>query len=80
MKRITLLLLALASCIVLGAQDPTLVFSPEVHPDGRVTFRYTSAKAEKVSVVGDFTRRPLTMTKGDKGVWSVTTEPLPSEL
>lgn len=80
MKRITLLLLALASCIVLGAQEPTLVFSPEVHPDGRVTFRYTSAKAEKVSVVGDFTRRPLAMTKGEKGVWSVTTEPLPSEL
>ena len=81
MRRFRLLLLALA-CVVatLFAQEPTMVFSPEVHPDGRVTFRYTSHKAEKVSVAGDFCRRPLAMTKGEKGVWSVTTDPLPSEL
>ena len=81
MRRFRLLLLALA-CVVatVFAQEPTMVFSPEVHPDGRVTFRYTSHKAEKVSVAGDFCRRPLAMTKGEKGVWSVTTDPLPSEL
>lgn len=55
-------------------------FSPEVHPDGRVTFRYTSKKAQRVRVVGDFARRPLEMTKGEKGVWSLTTDTLQSEL
>ena len=81
MQRLTLSLLALLCALTVSfAQEPTKLFSPEVHPDGSVTFRYTSSKAESVKVVGDFVRRPLAMTKGEKGVWSVTTEPLPSEL
>ncbi len=81
MKRLSTAIFALLCALVVAfAQEPTKVFSPEVHPDGSVTFRYTSSKAESVKVVGDFVRRPLAMTKGDKGVWSITTEPLPSEL
>lgn len=81
MKRLSTAIFALLCALVVAfAQEPTKVFSPEVHPDGSVTFRYTSSKAESVKVVGDFVRRPLVMTKGEKGVWSVTTEPLPSEL
>src|SRR5436190_17059466 len=56
--------------------------SPEVHPDGKVTFRLTAPKAEKVSVssgeiqaVGGPGNKE--MTKDDKGVWSVTVGPLP---
>ena len=80
MRRVVIFLLALMWSLALVAQESALVFSPEVHPDGRVTFRYKNNKAEKVSVVGDFTRRPIAMTKDEKGVWSVTTDTLPSEL
>lgn len=80
MRRVVIFLFALMSSLALVAQESALVFSPEIHPDGRVTFRYKSNKAEKVSVAGDFARRPIAMTKGEKGVWSVTTDTLPSEL
>ena len=80
MRRVVIVLFALMSSLALVAQESALVFSPEVHPDGRVTFRYKNNKAEKVSVAGDFARRPIAMTKGEKGVWSVTTDTLPSEL
>ena len=79
MRRILFVVLASLPLFVFG-QAADKVFSPEINSDGSVTFRYTSSKAESVKVVGDFARRPLAMTKGEKGVWSVTTEPLPSEL
>ena len=43
MKRLSTAIFALLCALVVAfAQEPTKVFSPEVHPDGSVTFRYTS--------------------------------------
>jgi enterochelin esterase family protein len=49
--------------------------SPEVSDDHKVTFRIYAPKASAVSVGGDF-GAPATLTKDDKGVWSVTVGPL----
>ena len=54
--------------------------SHEVHPDGSITFRYHNADAKEVTVGVDVYAKPLTMTLGSDGVWSVTTPVLPPEI
>src|SRR5580693_1419145 len=55
--------------------------SPEVLPDGRVTFRLASPKATEVLVKGDWaTGAGTPLVKGDNGAWSVTVGPLTPEL
>lgn len=54
-------------------------FSPEVHPDRTVTFRFKDPGATKVEV-GIEGANPLPMTKGEGGWWSVTTPPLVPDL
>lgn len=49
--------------------------SPEVLPDGRVTFRCKAPNAKEVVVESDILPK-LEMTKDENGVWSVTTGPL----
>jgi enterochelin esterase-like enzyme len=57
------------------------VRSPELLPDGRVTFRLYAPKASEVLVVGNFPGgRGLPMSKDTSGLWSVTTSPLQPEL
>ena len=65
------------------------VKSPEVNPDGSVTFRLVAPKAVKVTVSGDFltaipegaTDATTTAEMVEKdGVWEYTTTPLPGEL
>ena len=65
------------------------VKSPEVNPDGSVTFRLVAPKAMKVTVSGDFltaipegaTDATTTVDMVEKdGVWEYTTVPLPGEL
>lgn len=53
--------------------------SPEVHEDGRVTFRVQAPKADKVLVLGDWLKQgeELAMIKGEDGNWTVTTGPFP---
>ena len=47
---------------------------PRVHPDRRATFQLQAPGADSVQVrIG---RTSYDMTKGDNGVWSVTTDPL----
>ena len=57
------------------------VRSPEVHADGRVTFRLAAPKATEVAVAGEFAvgarRHPL--QKDAQGVWSVTLGPFEPE-
>lgn len=74
-----------------GGQE---ISSPEIHENGSVTFRFMAPEAKIVAVTGDFlptvkTETPFgemdapgkaDLTKDDKGVWSYTTPPLPSEL
>jgi enterochelin esterase-like enzyme len=52
-----------------------LAQSPEVHPDKTVTFHIKSPNAKEVFLTREGTPK-LAMQQDDKGVWSVTTEPL----
>jgi enterochelin esterase-like enzyme len=58
---------------------PAPIRSPEVHPDGRVTFRFRAPNAQEVFVAREGAER-VAMKKDDQGVWSVTTEALDPDL
>jgi enterochelin esterase-like enzyme len=64
---------------------PNLI-SPEIKPDNTVTFRFLAPDAADVKISGDWmpsqgmTPGSVAMTKGEKGVWSYTTDKLSSEL
>jgi enterochelin esterase-like enzyme len=73
------LLLALGSALA-AQQQRTPINSPEVHTDGRVTFRLLDPNAQKVSVAIEGLKDPLPMQKDDQGVWSVTTDVLAPDL
>jgi len=95
MKLLQLATVIFALVSVLPAQEPAAVspgtaggqaraakiVSPEVHADGRVTFRLFAPKASEVLVQGNWEGgRGLAMTKDASGLWSVTTQPLEPEL
>ncbi len=54
--------------------------APTLHPDHSVTFRVKAPNAKEVFLAGDLAPQALAMTKGDDGVWSVTTAPLAPEI
>ena len=69
-----------------GRAGAAPVRSPEIAPDGKVTFRLSAPNAASVAArnsTGGFADWPggneVTMTKGDNGVWSVTIGPLKPE-
>lgn len=75
------LFLSITLAAAVAAQQPRpAITSPEVHSDGRVTFRLFDANAQKVTVSVEGAKDPLTMQKDDKGVWSVTTDVLAPDL
>jgi enterochelin esterase-like enzyme len=55
---------------------------PKIHPDGRVTFRVKAPNARTVAVAGRAEdsgmngNKPCEMTRGESGVWTVTTDPV----
>lgn len=55
------------------------VVSPEVHADGRVTFRYLATNATVVQLRSEGIR-PVDMLRDDHGVWSFTSEPLEPDI
>jgi enterochelin esterase-like enzyme len=55
--------------------SPASLVSPEVHPDGSVTFRFRALNAKKVQLEREGAE-PVSMQKDDQGVWSVTTAQL----
>ncbi|HYE75917.1 MAG TPA: alpha/beta hydrolase-fold protein [Blastocatellia bacterium] len=59
------------------APDANLV-SPEVHADGRVTFRIYAPKSNEVIVRGEWAASvpPQKLTKDENGFWSITVGPL----
>ena len=84
LKRVLFVLLALLP-VTLSAQQnigrkTETVRSPEVNPDGSVTFRIYAPKAHNVTVIGDWINGIAPLTEGEGGVWEYTTAPLPSEL
>jgi enterochelin esterase family protein len=56
------------------------VYSPEVQPDGHVTFRIRAPKAAEVKVSGEWPGGDAALTKNEDGIWSATVGPLPPEL
>jgi hypothetical protein len=75
--------LVLAFAVHASGQEPRVapprfpglqtVTSPEVSPDGQVTFRLRAPNAREVLVRG-ITPEPIAKRKNEEGVWSVTTE------
>src|SRR5260370_39843102 len=64
-----------------GQPQAAAVRSPEVHADGRITFRLLAPKAAEVLVQGNWDGgRGLAMRKDDSGLWSGTTSALQPEL
>jgi enterochelin esterase family protein len=62
---------------------PTALVSPEVLPDHRVVFRLNAPTASEVKMAGDFwiqQNRTEKLVKDASGVWSLTTNPLPTDL
>ena len=57
---------------------PPWLVTPEVHSDNSVTFRFLAPNAQEVKLAREGTD-PLPMQKDDKGVWTVTTAPLPPD-
>jgi enterochelin esterase-like enzyme len=81
----------LAAAAVFGQRPPSPYYedtnnvpvSPEIHPDRTVTVRLFAPKASEVVLMGspgilEFTKKPLPLTRNDKGVWSLTIGPLPA--
>ncbi|MDR0908042.1 MAG: esterase [Rikenellaceae bacterium] len=56
------------------------VVSPEVHADNTVTFRYSAPDADTVLLDGQFQAQRTLMTKGEDGVWSITTGPIKPDM
>ncbi len=56
-------------------QVPQWLTTPEVHPDGSVTFRFLAPNAHEVKLEREGSE-PVAMQKDDQGVWSVTTAAL----
>jgi enterochelin esterase family protein len=53
--------------------------SHQVNADGSITFRYQNSGAAKVTLSTDAAMQPLPMRREGKGLWTVTTPPLPPE-
>jgi enterochelin esterase-like enzyme len=66
----------------ISAMQAPRVVSPEINPDNTVTFRILSEKANEVTLNGSWMgfRETLPLTKGERGVWSATIQPLPSSM
>ncbi len=81
--RVVILLLVLA-CLSLhleaAASRWQILVSPEVHSDGRVTFRLNAPNAKRVGVKVQFVQGLRLMTRSKTGVWSVTLGPAEPEI
>lgn len=95
MKRMQMIVLPAIFCMTLLGQEAATtsvgtgggqarsakILSPEMLPQGRVTFRLLAPKAAEIMVEGNWPGgRDLAMTKDASGLWSVTTTPLQPEL
>jgi len=70
------LLLFVAALASSHAQSPlSTLISPEVHPDGSVTFRLRAPNAQQVALEREGTKA-VPMQKDEQGDWSLTTGPL----
>jgi len=70
------LLTLLTSFAFAQPQQPPAITSPEVQPDGKVTFRFFDSNAKEVKLQFEGEPKPLDMTRDEAGVWSLTMGPL----
>ena len=77
MKFLVLLLLSSLSAFT---QQPPSVVSPDVQPDGRVTFRFLDPGAKDVKLQFEGEPKPLAMTRDDSGLWTITLGPLAPDI
>ncbi len=70
----------LASRLQAAASRRRILVSPEVHSDGRVTFRLNAPNAKRVGVNVQFAQELRLMTRSKTGVWSVTLGPAEPEI
>ncbi|MBO7546984.1 MAG: esterase [Bacteroidales bacterium] len=83
MKRFLFLILFV--CATLSAAAQQRIVSPQINPDGSITFRLQAPKAVRVTLTGDFLpadgseAAPVEMVEKD-GVWEYTTVPLKGEM
>ncbi len=78
MRSLSALFAILFSLTAIAQQVPSLPMTA-ANPDGSITFRYTNAGAQAVTVSTDAVPKPLPMQKDDKGIWTATTPPLKPE-
>ena len=76
---LALVLLALSG-VAVHAQTPPAIQSPEVQPDGKVTFRLLDPGAKDVQLSFEGSAKPMPMTRDDSGLWSITLGPLDPDL
>ena len=55
---------------------PKPIISPEIAEDHHVTFRIRAPQAQVVELRGQWSKDKIPLTKGDDGVWSLTTGPV----
>src|SRR5437868_6917610 len=72
-------LLLLSALSITYAGYSQRIISPEVHPDGKVTFRLKAADAKDVLVRCEGVKESK-MQKDDQGVWSLTSERLEPDI
>jgi enterochelin esterase-like enzyme len=58
--------------------QPSLDTAPSLQPDHSVTFHLVAPKAKEVAVRGQWDHETKPMTQDEKGLWKLTTGPLPS--
>ena len=78
----TFVVLGILGASILGAQpnQPAAVTSPEIAADRHVTFRLLAPKATEVNLIGEFVQGSKSLTKDDKGLWSITVGPIAPEM
>lgn len=84
-KKITLLFISLMLISVTPFAQQALwggseIVSPEIYPDNKVTFRLNAPKADDVRITGDWIEGSTAMNKNEAGLWTYTTDALPSNL
>lgn len=80
MKSLCMFIFAVFCCSTIMTAEP--ITSPEVHPDGSVTFRLMAPSAQKAEVQLDVASGmvTLTMNKDNAGLWSVTSKSLMPDI
>ena len=72
-------MLAFTMATAASTQTSTLI-SPEIHADGRVTFRLRAERPSEVTVRGEWMKTPEKLVKDAAGVWSTTVGPVSPDI